>query len=1020
MPDAVRDLVAASFEPVSFGFGRVIVREGEEADAFYVLVSGSARAVKAGEGGAEVPLNVLGPGDAFGEVALLEGGTRTATVRASSEVEALRLDRGVFQALLRANPEIREYAELSAREHHLRDFFRVHSAFSRLRGEALATLLRELRPVDVARSEPVFREGEPVGPMYVVRHGRLRAFKQRDGEDEDVGYLRTGDSFGEISVLRDAPRPATVEALTDCQLLELPVDTFRRLMGEQPEFRTLIEERAARYDYKRVAKVPLDFAEELLPAEVAAREGEQVIKPAEGEEHLLDEQVTSDWGDGFRKSDKRIRRFQHLWQVDEMDCGAAALAMIARHYGRPVSLAHIRGVVFTSTDGTSLAGIAHGAEEVGLAARAVKASKSRLDELPLPAVVHWKGNHWIVLYDVQDGRVRVADPAVGLRRLSREEFEEQWSGYVVVFRYTPALEEAPVADSTARWIIDFFRPYRRRLLQALGLAVVAAGLQMLIPVFSQVIVDSVLSDRDYGLLNLLVLAMGGVLVLAVGATVLQRYLLSWSAVRIDGSALDFLTGRMLELPVGYFLARKTGDIERRLAGLRTMRQFAVEQGVQGLTAATQLVIAVALMFVYSWTLALVFLATVPLYAALMRFSRRRLRPIFDSLEEAFGEYQSKQIDAIKGIETVKAMGAEQSLRRLLRRQFDELATRLFRADLTIMLYEAAIQSVTFLTFALFLWIGALQVLSGDLSIGGLVSFNALVLLANAPIAVVLSMWDQLQYSSVLLNRLNDIVDQEPEQGADRSHLKPVRTLAGHIELRGLGFDYGGPVPVPVLEDISLEVEAGTTVAIVGRSGSGKTTLIKCLAGLLEPTAGTIRYDGVDLRTLDYRELRRHIGFVLQDNHLFDETIAHNIAFGEEPPDMERVEWAAQLANAQEFVHRLPLGYDSRVGETGMRLSAGQRQRVAIARSVYSRPPVLLLDEATSSLDTESERAVKQNLDALLEGRTSFVIAHRLSTVRDADLIVVLEKGRIAERGNHDELMSRQGIYFYLVSQQLGE
>ncbi|HVE65907.1 MAG TPA: ATP-binding cassette domain-containing protein, partial [Thermoanaerobaculia bacterium] len=218
--------------------------------------------------------------------------------------------------------------------------------------------------------------------------------------------------------------------------------------------------------------------------------------------------------------------------------------------------------------------------------------------------------------------------------------------------------------------------------------------------------------------------------------------------------------------------------------------------------------------------------------------------------------------------------------------------------------------------------------------------------------------------------------------------------------------------------ITFEAPPGKTIAIVGRSGSGKTTLVKCLTGLLEPTEGTIFFDGIDMKTLNYRDLRRQIGFVLQENHLFDDTIAGNIAFGEEEPDMDRVLWAARLANAHEFIERLPLGYETRIGESGIGLSGGQRQRVAIARGLYNRPPVLAFDEATSSLDTESERIVKENLSKLLEGRSSFVIAHRLSTIREADVIMVLEKGRLVEQGTHEQLMARQGLYYYLSSQQL--
>ena len=336
-----------------------------------------------------------------------------------------------------------------------------------------------------------------------------------------------------------------------------------------------------------------------------------------------------------------------------------------------------------------------------------------------------------------------------------------------------------------------------------------------------------------------------------------------------------------------------------------------------------------------------------------------------------------------------------------------------------MSYEGAIDAVTFLGLGLFLWAATYQVLDGQLSIGGLVAFNSLVALSTAPIRNLLLLWDNLQRCDVLLNRLDDVFQHEPEQGRDRSALRAVRTLSGSVTLRGVGFRYGGPEAPAILDGITVDMPAGKVVAIVGRSGSGKTTLARCMAGLLEPTEGAILYDGLDLKTLNYRDLRSRIGFVLQDCYVFADTIAHNIAFGEEEPDLERVVWAAEVASAHEFIERLPFGYDTRIGETGLALSGGQRQRIAIARAIYHRPPILIFDEATSSLDAEAERAVQHNIDALLEGRTAFVIAHRVSTVQNADLIVVLEGGRLVEQGSHDALMRRRGLYYSLVSQQLG-
>jgi len=639
--------------------------------------------------------------------------------------------------------------------------------------------------------------------------------------------------------------------------------------------------------------------------------------------------------------------------------------------------------------------------------------------MPLPAIVHWEGNHWMVLYDVDEQFVRVADPSLGLRKVPRKEFETRWTGYAALFDYTPAFEEAPQSKPTLAWVLPFLSRFKVLLLQVLGLAIAVSFLQLLFPVFTQIVVDKVIVENEVGLLKLILLGMLAALVFVQLATLAQEYLLAFVAVRLDTSVLDFLCRRLLSLPMSYFTSRRTGDIQRRLEGARQVRQLAVQQGVGAFLAAVFLVGAVVLMAIYSPLLTIAFLATTPLYVGLMIFSVKVLRPLYHGVEESQGKYSSHQIDAIKGIEAVKAAAAESAFRDAMLNEFLSVSQKVFKATFIVMSWDSVLQTIGLLSTAIFLWVGAIQVIHGNLSVGGFVAFSSLTAMAYAGILRALGVWDNVQLASVLLNRLNDIFEQEPEQGHDRSRLVPVRSLEGRIELRGVSFKYGGPESPDILKDITLDLLPGRTVAFVGRSGSGKTTLIKLIAGLLEPTEGAIFFDNVDLKTLNYRDVRRHIGTVLQENHMFNDTIARNISFGDPEPDVDRVLAAAQAAAAHEFITRLPLGYETKIGESGLSLSGGQKQRIAIARAIYNNPPVLIFDEATSALDTESERAIQDNLGRLLAGRTTIVIAHRLSTIREAHSIVVLEKGSVAEIGTHDELMAQRGLYYYLSSQQLG-
>jgi ATP-binding cassette subfamily B protein len=417
-----------------------------------------------------------------------------------------------------------------------------------------------------------------------------------------------------------------------------------------------MEERLAQYHAATEARVPLDFSTELLPAETRVHDKVDLGPDASAPDDSFEE------GGLFRKRRRRIRRFAHVQQIDEMDCGAACLGMICRHFGRAVSLARIRELCHTSRDGTSLRALCQAATELGLAARALKVSLRNLPDMPLPAIVHWEGNHWMVLVDVGASRVRVDDPSLGSRRIARPEFEQKWSGYAALFDYTDAFDRAPEARATLAWLAPFVTRYRGVLAQALLLALVVTILQLLFPIFTQVVVDKVIVENDVSLLNIVLLSMAVTLVFMQLANLIQEYVLSFAAVRIDTAILDFLTRRLLSLPLLYFSSRRTGDIQRRLDGARQVRQFAVQHGIGGLLSVLTVAGAVGLMIAYSPTLAAVFLATIPLYAGMAWFSVKVLRPLFADIEESQGKYASHQVDAIKGIEAVKAASGELAFR----------------------------------------------------------------------------------------------------------------------------------------------------------------------------------------------------------------------------------------------------------------------------------------------------------------------------------------------------------------------
>ncbi|HEY5991325.1 MAG TPA: cyclic nucleotide-binding domain-containing protein, partial [Candidatus Udaeobacter sp.] len=400
----VSDEHFAAIEPLleekHYEFGDVIVKQGDPADSFYVLSRGRARAIKTKPDGEEIPLGVLKPGDCFGEAALSEGGTRRATVRCSTAVDVLRIDRDAFLELVRQEPELKQFVDTTGRNRALQSFLYQFSNFGRLPTPVLRSVIETLKPAVFEKGNLIIREGDDAGPLYVVQKGRARAFIGVDGKERNLAFYREGDFFGELSILNGSPRAASIQAFTDCELLSLEPAAVGDLRRQFPEFDKLLSERLALYEAKTEARVPLDFTTELLPAETQVHDKVELDDQQPPSDAERDGDPFTDDRGLFRKRGKRIRKIDHILQIDEMDCGAACLGMICRHFGRKVSLARIRQLCHTAIDGTSLKAISHTATELGLAARALKASVRNLPVMPLPAIVHWEGNHWIVLYDV--------------------------------------------------------------------------------------------------------------------------------------------------------------------------------------------------------------------------------------------------------------------------------------------------------------------------------------------------------------------------------------------------------------------------------------------------------------------------------------------------------------------------------------------------------------------------------------------------------------------------------------------
>jgi ATP-binding cassette subfamily B protein len=704
-------------------------------------------------------------------------------------------------------------------------------------------------------------------------------------------------------------------------------------------------------------------------------------------------------------------------QMTAVDCGLACLAMILRYHGRHVSLSECHRQAGVGRDGTSLRVLAATARSYGLRTTAVSVEPTALHELALPAIAHWEGTHYVVLEAVSSKRVNIIDPAVGRRSLDWTELAQGLTGSVVQLAPGPGFEcgtrrRTRAAREALRPLFEPLRRARRTLAQLLVASVAIQLLGLALPALTAVVIDDVLPSSRHELLAVVGAAAGLLVVSQFAVIRLRAMLLIGLQARLDEEITGRVFRHLLSLPFAFFTHRASGDLMERMTSTVLLREMLSTHAMTAVLDAGFMAISLAVLLAADLTLGAVVLVVGLAEVALLLVFQGRSRRLHQRHLRAQGQSQALLFEALEGISTIKATGGEAHLYDAWSDRFSEaIAVGTAQKRLEAHL-ETLTAVVRVLAPALVLYLGAHRVLDGDLSLGAMMALQALALTFLTPLGSVVASAQQLQAAGAHVERLRDILDAEPERSA--APARSSHPMRGRIELRDVGFRYDGAA-APALHDVSLTIEPGEKVAIVGRSGSGKTTLALLLLGLYEPETGSIRYDGVPGRDLDPRVLRAQFGAVLQESFVFGDSIRHNIAATNPDLPLDAVETAARIAEIHDEIRAMPMGYETRMAAGGSGLSGGQRQRISIARAVAHGPVVLLLDEGTSHLDAETEHRLNANLDEL--GCTRIVIAHRLSTVADADQIFVVDDGKIAERGRHADLVARGGIYATLVRRQ---
>lgn len=719
--------------------------------------------------------------------------------------------------------------------------------------------------------------------------------------------------------------------------------------------------------------------------------------------------------------------FPFYKQFDLMDCGPTCLRMVAKHYGRSFKVQTLRQYCEINREGVSLLGIHNAAEKIGFDSDAVKISLEELGEAELPAILHWRQNHFVVLYKIKNNKYFIVDPGNGHIKLNSEDFSRNWvdndgsaEGIALTLTPTPKFyAQENEVGSEVRWsfLFGYFMAYRKLVIQLFFGLAAGSILQLIAPFLTQSIVDVGINTRNLNFIYIILIAQGALIIGRISVDFIRSWILLHISIRVNISILTDFIIKLMKLPMVFFDTKMTGDIMQRMNDQKKIETFLTGTALTTLFSIFNLLIFSVVIAYYNLTIFFVFLISSTLYMGwIVLFLKRRKVLNYKSFEIS-AKNQSNIVQLVTGMQEIKLNNCEQQKRW----EWEDIQANLFNVNVKNLALSQYQQGGSTLINEgknlLIAFLSAKAVIDGDMTLGAMVAVQYIIGQLNGPIEQMLGFIQGFQDARISLERLNEIYQMDDEEQPDKewNDTLPVQK---DISIEQLSFRYPGTGNLPVLRNIDLQIPQGKTTAIVGMSGSGKTTILKLLLRFYQPDEGEINIGTEPLNSISYKAWREECGVVMQDGFIFSDTIERNIAVGEIPADPVKLNHAIKVANIQDFIDSLPRGLNTMIGAEGNGVSQGQLQRMLIARAVYKDPEYIFFDEATNSLDANNEWTIMNNLKEFFTGRTVIIVAHRLSTVRDADNIIVLDKGRIIEQGTHQQLTQLKGAYYLLVKNQL--